>query len=220
MKANIVHLGTMEYRECVDLQQRVLEKVSAGVLDPTLLLVEHDPVLTLGASFHAENLILSKEQYASRGIAVYPTDRGGDVTYHGPNQLVAYPIFDVARLGKDLHRWLRDIEEVVMRTVAEFGIEGYRFPPNTGVWVNERKIAAIGIKIRRWVSMHGLALNCNNDLSPFELIVPCGIKTHGVTSISRELGREVTVSEVAPKLVEAFAAKFEIEWSEVDPANL
>lgn len=220
MKANVVNLGTMEYQACFELQAKVLDAVASGQIDNTLLLVEHPSVLTLGASFHEENLLLTKAQYEQRGISVHITDRGGDVTFHGPDQLVAYPIFNVASFGKDLHKWLRDIEEVVIRTIGSFGLEGYRFPPNTGVWVNERKIAAIGIKVKRWVSMHGLALNCNNDLGPFDLIVPCGIRTHGVTSISRELGREVTVEEAVPALERAFQSVFGIEIVSADLASL
>lgn len=220
MKANVVNLGTMEYTACFALQAKALEAVASGRLDSTLLLVQHPPVLTLGASFHAENLLLTPEQYRERGIAVHVTDRGGDVTYHGPKQLVAYPIFDVSKLGKDLHKWLRDIEEAVIRTVGAFGLEGYRFPPNTGVWVNGRKIAAIGIKVKRWVSMHGLALNCNNDLGPFELIVPCGIRTHGVTSLSKETGRDVSVEEAAPHLVRAFEEVFGLQTEPLDPSAL
>lgn len=185
----------------------MLEGVLGGGPD-TLLLVEHEPVLTLGASFHAENLLLSTADYEARGIEVMPTDRGGDVTYHGPNQLVAYPIFDLNRHGKDLHKWLRDLEEAVILTLVAFGLEGYRFPPHTGVWVNGKKICAIGIKVKRWVSMHGIALNCNNDLSVFDSFVPCGIVGYGVTSLSQELGRDVGIEEVKPVLVQKFGKVF------------
>lgn len=212
MTARVVHLGRMEYGACSALQERVLSCVASGALGDVLLFVEHDPVLTLGASFHEENLLLPAEEYARRGIALARTGRGGDVTYHGPNQLVAYPIFDLNRHGKDLHKWLRDLEETVIVAVASFGLTGYRFPPNTGVWVSERKIAAIGVKVRRWVSMHGVALNCDNDLGPFELIVPCGIRTHGVTSLSRELGRDVGIAEAAPPWLAGFSQVFGLDF--------
>lgn len=208
MTGNVVELGRMAYRPCADLQASVLSAVADGRLPPTLLLVEHDPVLTLGASFHEHNLLLGPEEYARRGIAVERTDRGGDVTYHGPNQLVAYPIFDVAKLGKDLHRWLRDLEEAVIVALRAFGLQGDRFPPNTGVWVGERKIAAIGVKVRRWVSMHGIALNCDNDLSPFGWIVPCGIRTHGVTSLTQEAGRPIGIAEATAPMVRGFEEVF------------
>jgi lipoate-protein ligase B len=142
------------------------------------------------------------------GIQLELSERGGDVTYHGPGQLVAYPIFDLDVSGRDLHRWLRDLEETVIRCVAGLGLSAYRLPPHTGVWIDSLKVCAIGVKVRRWVSMRGLALNCNNDLTPFASIIPCGIKEYGVTSISERLGREVTVDEVKPKLVAAFKERF------------
>ena len=213
LQAGIVRdLGRMAYGPAVEIQRETLEQVLAGGPD-TLLFVEHDPVLTLGANFHAENLLFTPEQYAAKGIELVRTDRGGDVTYHGPNQLVAYPIFDLNRHGRDLHKWLRDLEEAVIVCLASFGLEGYRFPPHTGVWVDGKKICAIGIKIKRWVSMHGIALNCNNDLSAFDLIVPCGILGYGVTSLSKELGREVTVEEVKPVLARAFAEIFKLSMA-------
>jgi len=212
--ARVVNLGRMAYRPCVELQARLLEEVAAGSRPDTLLFVEHDPVLTLGANFHAANLLLAEAQYAERGIAIERTDRGGDVTYHGPNQLVAYPIFHLARFGKDLHKWLRDLEEAVMVVLASFGLEGTRFPPHTGVWVAGRKVCAIGIKVRRWTSMHGIALNCNNSLEPFGLIVPCGIEGHGVTSLSELLGRDVGIEEARPVVQTAFEQVFGVLFEE------
>jgi lipoyl(octanoyl) transferase len=204
-------LGHLAYGPAFEVQRSVLDEVLAGGPD-TLLLVEHDPVLTLGANFHSENLLLTPEEYAARGVEVTATDRGGDVTYHGPNQLVAYPIFDLNRHGRDLHRWLRDLEEVVIQTLSVYGLEGYRFAPHTGVWVNGKKICAIGIKVKRWVSMHGIALNCDNDLSAFDGIVPCGIVGYGVTSISEELGRDVGIEQVKPELVKAFGDVFGLSF--------
>lgn len=200
--------GRVPFREAYARQVAYVEEVRAGTRPDTLVFVEHDPVFTLGANFHEENLLLPREEYAERGFDLVKTDRGGDVTYHGPGQLVAYPIFDLTSRGRDLHRWLRELEEVVIRTLAEFGIEGRRFPPHTGVWVGDRKIAAIGIKVRRWVSFHGIALNVANDLSPFDLIVPCGIRGYGVTGLSDllapcpEVGavREVFAGQVRRRL--------------------
>lgn len=197
----VLDLGRMTYQNALAIQEDRLERVVAGTGPETLILVEHEPILTLGANFHPENLLLSSEQYAQRGIDIETTGRGGDVTYHGPGQLVAYPIF---RTGTDLHRWLRDLEEVVIRAVAHWGVEGFRFPPNTGVWTTGGKICALGIKVRRWVSMHGIALNCDLDLAPFGLIVPCGIQGHGVTSLSQETGRQVSVEAAKPVLIESF----------------
>ncbi len=202
---DVLDLGRMAFGPCYELQLRHVEEVLAGGRD-RLLLVEHDPVLTLGANFHESNLLLPRDEYAARGIEVVPTDRGGDVTYHGPGQLVAYPVFSLERRRRDLHRWLRDLEEVVIQTLAGYGVAGRRFPPHTGVWVEDLKMCAIGIKVRRWVSFHGLALNCDNELSPFDLIVPCGIEGYGVTSLSQRVGRRVSVDEVKPRLIEAFAS--------------
>lgn len=202
---DVLDLGRMAFGPCYELQLRHVEEVLGGGRD-RLLLVEHESVLTLGANFHESNLLLPRDEYAARGIEVVPTDRGGDVTYHGPGQLVAYPVFSLERRGRDLHRWLRDLEEVVIQALASYGVAGRRFPPHTGVWVKDRKLCAIGIKVRRWVSFHGLALNCDNDLSPFDLIVPCGIEGYGVTSMSLETARTVSVEALKPRLIGAFAS--------------
>jgi lipoyl(octanoyl) transferase len=201
------NLGRISYVAALEKQLEVLSHVQEGAED-TLLLLEHDSILTLGASFHPENLLHPAAWYEEQGIQVLPTDRGGDITYHGPGQLVAYPIFDVAKHGKDLHKWMRDLEETVIEALKEFDLEGQRLPVNSGVWINDKKVCAIGIKIKRWVSMHGIAINCDADLSPFSTIVPCGIRSHGVTSISQELGRIVTVEDFAPALLRGFQRVF------------
>lgn len=211
--ASIYELGCLRYEAAWDIQKQVHLEVLTGQRDDTLIFVEHPSVLTLGASFHEENLLLTREEYASRGIDVIRTDRGGDVTFHGPNQQVIYPIFDLRRHGKDLHKWLRNLEEAIILTCRSFGLEGTRSSVNTGVWIDDRKVAAIGIKVSKWVSLHGIALNCNNGLSPFDLIVPCGIQTHGVTSLSREAGREIRVEEAKPKIIAGFETVFGLSFS-------
>ncbi|MGV3615631.1 MAG: lipoyl(octanoyl) transferase LipB [Fimbriimonas sp.] len=209
MTFTVRDLGRMGYEAAFEVQREVHAEVLEGSRPNTLLLVEHDPVLTLGAAFHAENLLLPVEDYAAHGIDVRPTDRGGDVTYHGPGQLVAYPIFRLEEMGRDLHRYLRGLEEAVIGTAATFGVASGRNPVNTGVWVENRKLCAIGIKVRRWVTMHGLALNCDTDLTPFGQIVPCGIGgDYGVTSLTREVGRRVSIEETKPRLVRALEAVF------------
>lgn len=207
----VLDLGRTAYEPAWETQRRVAEEVLAGGED-TLILVEHGPVLTLGASFHEENLLLTREQYAERGIEVVRTDRGGDVTYHGPGQLVLYPIFDLRRHGQDLHRWMRDLEESMIVGLRHWGLDAVRFAPHTGVWIEQpapkRKVAAIGVKVRRWVSLHGIALNCDNDLAAFDLIVPCGIVGYGVTSLSHAVGRPVAVEEAKAPMTEAFRIVF------------
>lgn len=210
---DILEPGLVPYTEAVALQESIHKQVIEGTRPDTLILLEHPPVLTLGANFHVENLLLPVEAYAAKDIEVVRTGRGGDVTFHGPNQLVIYPIFDLNRHGKDLHLYLRNLEEAILRTLTHFRLEGFRFPPHTGVWVDRdqpRKIAAIGIQVRRWVSMHGIALNCNNDLAPFDLIVPCGIKGYQVTSIKNETGLDVGPEQVKPLVIEAFESVFNV----------
>ncbi len=204
----VVDFGRMDYQTAWDRQLEIHEEVLSGGED-TLIFVEHDAVLTLGANFHEENLLLDRAGYAARGIDVIRTDRGGDVTYHGPGQLVIYPIFDIKRHGQDLHKWMRDLEETMILTCREFGVEAGRLGDvNTGAWVGDKKIAAIGVKVKKWVNLHGIAINCSNDLGVFNLIVPCGVIGHGVTSLSAELGREVGIEEVKPAVQLAFNQAF------------
>ncbi len=217
-RAEWCDLGAMPYQACFRLQQSVAAEVAEGRRPHTLLVVEHSPVLTLGASFHEENLLLSPDRYRELGIEVCRTDRGGDVTYHGPGQLVAYPIFHLDLVGRDLHAWLRSLEEALIRMLATLGVGARRFPPHTGVWVGDRKIAAIGVKVRKWVSYHGIALNCNNDLGPFGLIVPCGIRDYGVTSVAQETRRDLSPSDLLPAYLGAMAEVFSLEWRPA-PAN-
>lgn len=205
----VVDLGRMEYRAAWDIQLQTHAEVMAGGED-TLLLVEHDPVLTLGANFHAENLLHPVDNYKERGIDVVTTDRGGDVTYHGPGQLTIYPIFNLETRCKDLHRWLRDLEETQIHSLRSFGLEGRRFAPYTGAWVADQKVSAIGIKVKKWVSLHGIALNVHPDLSIYREFIPCGIQNFGVTSLTELLGRPVSLDEAKRATIAAFT------WLEAD----
>lgn len=212
--ALLLDLGRLPYNEAWNKQLEVAEMVMSGAPD-TLIFVEHPPVLTLGAGFHEQNLLFTPEQLKQKGVDVVRTDRGGDVTYHCPGQLVIYPIFDLTRHGKDLHKWLRDLEETQLAVLSHYGIEGRRFPPHTGAWIGDKKVSAIGVKIKKWVSVHGIAMNCNNAMDGFQLIIPCGIVGYGVTSLSMILGRDVTVDEVKTVTIQAFEQVFGLQFGVV-----
>jgi lipoyl(octanoyl) transferase len=194
------------YGQGLEMQARLVSDRQQGRLPDTLLLLEHDPVFTLGRNARAENVLLSAEALAARGFEVFETGRGGDVTYHGPGQVVGYPILDLAPDRCDVHRYVRDLEEVMIRTCADYGLEASRVAGMTGAWVADEKIGAIGVRIARWVTSHGFALNVTTDLAPFGLIVPCGIRGRGVTSLERRLGRAVPLAEVEERLAAHLAA--------------
>jgi lipoyl(octanoyl) transferase len=181
----------------------------AGRVPDHLLLLEHHPVFTLGRNARAENLLLPAEALRERGFEVFDTGRGGDVTYHGPGQVVGYPILDLSPDRRDVHRYVRDLEEVMIRTSADYGIEAGRIEGLTGAWVGGEKIGAIGVRIARWVTSHGFAFNVATDLEAFDLIVPCGIRGRGVTSLERLLGRAVPLEEAMDRLAEHFATVFD-----------
>jgi lipoyl(octanoyl) transferase len=203
-------LGTVAYQEALDLQARLVEDRKAGRIPDQLLLLQHPPVITLGVrTKHDRSHVLeTPEALASRGVDLFETGRGGDVTYHGPGQIVGYPIVDLRPDRCDVHQYVRDLEEMLMHTVARFGVTAHRVTGLTGVWVGDEKIAAIGVRIARWVTSHGFALNVNTNLDHFDLIVPCGIVGKGVTSLQRLLGRSVDVSRVESTLVTEFCATF------------
>jgi lipoyl(octanoyl) transferase len=215
-------LGTVDYAEGHRLQKELQTKRIAGEIGDCVLLLEHPPVLTLGRSAKAQHVVASAEVLEARGIAVYPVGRGGDVTYHGPGQLVAYPIIDLKPDRQDVRKYVWSLEEAMIRTCADFGLAAARIDGLHGAWIQDRKIGAVGVRISRWVTMHGLALNANNDLSYFELIVPCGIEDKGVTSLSTELGRIVRVAEVLDPFSHHFAElhRTSIEWQDAPPAGL
>jgi lipoate-protein ligase B len=203
-------IGRAAYEPTVGLQQRLVKEVKAAEAERAyLVLVEHDPpVITLGRGSDAAHVTASRERLAREGIEVHESSRGGDVTYHGPGQLVGYPILRLDLHGRDIHRYLRDLEEVLIRLLTRFGVEGRRSAGLTGVWVGDEKIAAIGVAVSRWVTYHGFALNVTPDLGHFGLIVPCGIRDKGVTSLARLLAQPVTVAEVKPPLVECVVEVF------------
>ena len=203
---DVRRLGTLGYPEGLDLQQRLVADRRAGTALDTLLLLQHPHVITLGVGTRGslEHVRAPPEALAELGVALFETRRGGDVTYHGPGQLVGYPILDLKPDRCDVRRYVRDLEEVIIRTVKVFGVRGERIDGLTGVWVGDAKLASIGVRISRWVTSHGFALNVSTDLKRFGLIMPCGIRDCAVTSLQVLLGRPIEVSEVEEVLIDRF----------------
>lgn len=209
-RCRVHSLGLVPYGEGRALQSDAVAAVAAGGED-RLYLLEHYPVLTIGRAGGEDNILVSRDVLAQEGIEIHEIERGGDITYHGPGQLVGYPILDLGRHGRDLHLLLRRYEEVGLRVLASLGLSGRRDPRYTGVWVGEEKVMAIGVAVRRWVSYHGFALNIQPNLAHFGLIHPCGIRDRGVTSLAKLLGRPVARSEVEPLVVAEFGRVFGLE---------
>lgn len=219
-------LGNMEYGYAWKLQESIFndivqKKLKNRILpieqqftyQHQLLFVEHDPVITMGKSADEKNILLSETILNAQGVSVFHINRGGDVTYHGPGQIVGYPILDLDLFFTDLGKYLRSLEEVIILTLAEYGLQGQRLPGATGVWLDvdskhARKICAIGIRTSRWVTMHGFAFNVNTDLKNFNLIIPCGIQDKAVTSLEKELGKKIPMDEVKSKLKQHFSTVF------------
>ena len=224
-------LGIIDYKSAWDYQENLLQqnvaikteaRKNASALSPFdlatrhhLLLCEHPPVYTLGKSGSMDHVLLTGEQMMEKGIAFFHTNRGGDITFHGLQQLVGYPILDLEKYYTDIGRYLRNMEEAIIQTIAAYGIKGERSKGETGVWINpdvpgkERKICAIGVRCSRWVTMHGFALNVNTDLTYFDHIIPCGIQNKQVTSMEKELGRKVDFNEVKEQFKISFGEIFE-----------
>ena len=206
----IRRLGRIAYPEALTLQRALVEERRADRVPDLLLLVEHPDVITLGVKGDGgrSHITASAAALEQMGVGVFEAGRGGDVTYHGPGQIVAYPILDLRPDRCDVHRYVRDIEEVMIRVCAGYGVTAGRIQGLTGAWVGDRKIGAIGVRISRWITSHGLALNVSTDLSRFDLIVPCGIADKGVTSLQSKLGREIGMSEVEDRFVARFGEVF------------
>ena len=206
----IRRLGVLPYKEATELQQHLVGERRAGVIPDQLLLLQHPPVITLGAKTRNDrsHVLATSEALEHEGVELFESGRGGDVTYHGPGQLVGYPILDLRPDRCDVHRYVRDIEEVMLRTAAAFGVDAERASGLTGAWVGQEKLAAIGVRIARWITSHGFALNVTTDLSHFNLIVPCGISDRGVTSLERLLGRPVLMADVESAVIASFSEVF------------
>ena len=211
MLCHLEQPGLLDYGAALELQRERVEKRKAGAIPDTLILLEHPHVYTLGRNAQTENVLVSAEFLASRGAQVFHIDRGGDVTYHGPGQLVGYPILDLKQHRRDISWYMRSLEEVAIRVVREYGIEAGRSPGAAGVWVGNDKLMAMGVHLSRWVTSHGFALNVNTDLRYFDWIVPCGLEGKGVTSLAKLLDRAVDMNEVIGKVVGHFAKVFEVE---------
>ena len=218
----VCNLGLVDYAPTWELQRLLQgELIAAKRAEPpreiphVMLLVEHPPVFTLGKSGNRGNLLATDDMLRERGAEFFHIDRGGDITFHGPGQIVGYPILDLGRFYTDIHRYLRDLEETIIETCGDYGVEARRVKGRTGVWVgdegNERKVCAMGIRCSRWVTMHGFALNVTTDLDYFNYIIPCGISDRAVTSLSRETGRDLPLQEVQERLLEHFETRFEVE---------
>jgi len=216
----VVRCGIVPYEEAREAQRRLEERRQRGEFPDVLLLLEHPPVYTRGRRSSAEELPMGAEWYERQGIEVRDTDRGGRVTYHGPGQLVAYPIVSLRPYGDDVLEYVRGLERVMIGALGEHGVEAGLIDGLTGVWAGERKIGSIGVHVSRGVTTHGLAVNVNNDLRPFEWIVPCGIEGVAMTSLARELGAEQDLGAFAETVVARFGAVFERTALATDPADL
>ncbi len=212
MKAEVISLGLVEYEDATRMQHQLVEARQAGRIANQVLSVRHRHVYTTGRRPAAENILIPPEALCRRGIEVHTSDRGGNVTYHGPGQLVVYPILALPRRWQNVGRYVHALEEVMIRTARTFGVEAERVPGLAGVWVGQDKLGAIGVRISRWVTSHGLAFNVDPDLTLFQHIIPCGIRDRGVTSLARLLGTAPNEAEVETALLEHFAEVFDLTW--------
>ena len=213
-RLEVVNLGTVDYADGLDLQEATRASVASGSIPERFYLLEHSPVVTIGRNSDGRHLLFGREALAKRGIELWETGRGGDVTFHGPGQIVGYPILNLDPDRRDVRRYVRDLEEVLIRTLADFDVKSGRIAGLTGVWIGDMKIAAIGVRISRWITSHGFAFNVKPNLAGFDTIVPCGIADRGVTSLEKHLGEAVKTDSVRERLAFHLADVFEREAAE------
>jgi lipoyl(octanoyl) transferase len=211
----VYRLGRVSYADALALQERLVDARKDGRGEDVLLLLEHPKVITLGRAAKQANILLSDEALAAQGYEVFATGRGGDVTFHGPGQLVGYPIIDLKPERQDVRRYVQDLEETMIRVCADYGLEAGRSPGKNGAWIGDRKVGAVGVRISRWVTMHGFALNVTTELASFGAIVPCGIPDRGVTSLSAELGYAPDFDDVQTKAASHLASLLGATWRNV-----
>lgn len=220
----ITDLGLVSYSDALALQQRLAAARKSGLIDDVFLLCEHPHVITLGRNANRQNLLASEHVLRQKAVELHTTNRGGDVTYHGPGQIVGYPILNLARIKRDVGWYVRTLEEAMIRASADFGATAYRVPGKTGIWVqagaSEEKLAAIGVHISRWVTSHGFAYNVSTDLRYFDLIVPCGIADRKATSLEKLLARSVPLEEVKPRLTRHLTDLFSLTPCPISPRQL
>ena len=219
-----IDLGLISWADAYALQQRLVAARKAGAIDDALLLCEHPHVITLGRNANRANLLASEHVLRQKGVELQPTDRGGDITYHGPGQIVGYPILNLNNIKRDVGWYVRALEEAMIRTSADFGVESFRVPGKTGIWVRggvtDEKLGAIGVRISRWVTSHGLAYNVSTDLRYFDLIIPCGIAGSKATSLEKLLQRRATLPEVKPHVIDHLCQVFSLRPSLVSRDEL
>ena len=216
----VIELGRRDYASVLALQEHTHAARVLGEVPDTLFLVEHEPVITLGRAAKREHVLVTPEQLRARGVELHEIGRGGAVTYHGPGQLVAYPIFDLRPDRCDVRRYVRSLEQVMLQVAESYGLTPRLIEGMTGAFCEDRKYGALGVRISRWVTMHGIAMNISTDLDAFSLIVPCGLRTTSVTSLARETARPIPISEASARTIEAFARVFDYTLVRAQPATV
>ncbi len=217
----ILNLGLTDYKKALNIQLGLLDKRKNNLIPDTLILLEHPPTITIGRGGDLKNLLVSQSYLKDRGIYFEQISRGGDITFHGPGQIVAYPIMDLNSLGRDIHKYLRSLEHLIIDMLKNYGIKATGLKDVTGVWANEKKIASIGIGVKRWITYHGFAININNDLNYYDMIIPCGLSKVMMTNVTTESATgKVTIEKANDYIIESFSKTFNRKYSGILSINL